>query len=544
VKKLLDYFPVGYTPNIQQTDIFNKIDNAFDEGYKFVICCAPTGTGKSFIAKALANISENVDPTYEDLISSYEAYKRKDGEFVYEKQLQECNSHGAFVLTVTKNLQDQYKNLFNELEILKGKQNYQCVVDDRFNVNIAPCIHVEGLKRQCWALNKCPYYNARNDALINKFSALNYSMFLSLPEPTRKRQYLICDEASELEEEFVKYFSCEVIFKQMQKLGIDLKPSPNTYAGWLTWLTHIATQLVNKEDELKDKLRKQTRKNTPKQLEAIGYQFAFVQQKLKDFRMLTKSYETHEYVIETKPEGVMFTPLKVDHLTNPFLFNYADKVVLMSATIIDHKNFAKTLGIEKYKYIEAKSAFNPKNAPIYVNTKIKLNYQNLKTNLPRIVEQIQKITNHYKDSKGIIHTHTQYITDFLKFKLKDDRFIFREAGNNNEQIIKQHIETQDPTVIVSPSLSFGVDLKDELARFQIIVKAPFLPLTNERIKKLLALDKDWYINKMLISLIQASGRGIRSQEDHCVTFILDGTAVDILIRNKHKLPQYFLDRFA
>jgi Rad3-related DNA helicase len=56
-------------------------------------------------------------------------------------------------------------------------------------------------------------------------------------------------------------------------------------------------------------------------------------------------------------------------------------------------------------------------------------------------------------------------------------------------------------------------------------------------------DFDWYQNKMLCSLIQSCGRGIRSKKDHCVTYILDGAIVESVVKNKHKLPKYFLDRF-
>ena len=36
--------------------------------------------------------------------------------------------------------------------------------------------------------------------------------------------------------------------------------------------------------------------------------------------------------------------------------------------IIDPNNFCKSLGIKKFKYIEAESSFDAKNAPIYCNT--------------------------------------------------------------------------------------------------------------------------------------------------------------------------------
>ena len=93
-------------------------------------------------------------------------------------------------------------------------------------------------------------------------------------------------------------------------------------------------------------------------------------------------------------------------------------------------------------------------------------------------------------------------------------------------------------------MTVGVDIRDELARFKIIVKGAFLPLGDNRIKRLFDEDKVWYTNKMLINLVQACGRGIRSKEDYCVTYILDGSVFDVVLKHKGNLPRYFLDRFV
>ena len=65
--------------------------------------------------------------------------------------------------------------------------------------------------------------------------------------------------------------------------------------------------------------------------------------------MLSNSskWNDSEYLYETDKKGITFMPLKVDKLSN-HLFKYADKVILMSATIIDPKNFCKSLGIKKF----------------------------------------------------------------------------------------------------------------------------------------------------------------------------------------------------
>ena len=132
----------------------------------------------------------------------------------------------------------------------------------------------------------------------------------------------------------------------------------------------------------------------------------------------------------------------------------------------------------------------------------------------------------------------------MRDNIEDPRFLFRLDGADNEQILKQHIESPEPTILVSPSMSYGVDLKGDLAKFQIVCKASYMPLHDERIKRLFKEDKDWYVNKMLNNLIQACGRGVRSKKDKCLTYILDGSITDAVIRNANKLPKYFLRRFV
>ena len=106
------------------------------------------------------------------------------------------------------------------MEVVKGKSNYQCVVVERFPVDVAPCVSSQNLKADCWAKCKCPYYEARNKALTAQFNTLNYNMFFALPDHLKKRQFLICDEASELEDQLVKEFTCKIEYKFLARMDI------------------------------------------------------------------------------------------------------------------------------------------------------------------------------------------------------------------------------------------------------------------------------------------------------------------------------------
>ncbi|NBU48440.1 MAG: hypothetical protein EBS34_13580 [Flavobacteriales bacterium] len=95
------------------------------------------------------------------------------------------------------------------------------------------------------------------------------------------------------------------------------------------------------------------------------------------------------------------------------------------------------------------------------------------------------------------------------------------------------------TVLVSPSMINGVDLKDELSRFQVILKVPFPNLMSTKIKRRLKTRPEWYNWKTLVDLLQAYGRSIRNDDDWAETYILD-ECFDQILENKN-VPQYFLD---
>jgi Rad3-related DNA helicase len=541
ITSLTDHFPDNFSPSTLQVNLLERIENAFKKNKKFVICSAPTGSGKSFIAKTVANLSSPPSADIKQLITSYDAFKLDfDGNYTYEQECTETSPFGALALTITRSLQDQYQELFSDTDVLKGKTNYKCNIDNNYDVELAPCTFAPALRDNCWAENKCSYYTARNQALLSQFAVLNYKMFLSLPGHVKRKNVLICDEASELEEEIVRQFSAEISYDKLNGYNIthDVLVTDNRERTfiWINNLIPSITEEINKFNSINSTKKR----NLISQGEKIKYQF------LKNLHRSLTIISTHwrecEYVIDIDARRVIFTPLKANTLSK-YIFDYGDKVVLMSATIIDHKHFAKSLGITEYEYIEVDSTFDPNKSPIFISTKHKLNYKNLKIVLPDICNQIKLITDHHKHDKGIIHTHSNEINNFVKDRFNNnERFLFRDTNVTNESILKLHTATDEPTVLVSPSLSYGIDLKDDLARFQIIIKLPYPPLSSKRIKQQFELDKEWYENKMLNAVVQACGRATRNSEDYSITYILDGNFATVVKRVQGKLPKHFIER--
>jgi len=539
MNNLLLKFPAEYTPRDKQVEVIEKVQSAVAEGYKYIIIEAPTGCGKSHIAKTFANGSVDVPLEVEHLAKQQNIFGKEGESYIYESYLEEYGAFGASILTVSKALQDQYDTLFDDCVTLKGKSNYKCGLDGEFTCDFAPCTMLPKTKVSCREENICPHMQQINTALSSKDSVFNYSSFLCLPDEFKHRDVLICDEVSELEDYLVNHYGFKLEYKQFKDV-IKSKVYDDDPEYILTWLNELSMVVNDTMNDLAKKIKSSNKATKSRFMNSYNRL-----KRLNDSLDTTLgTWSCSERVVEYDANEVSITPL-YSSIFAKRLFAPSKTVILMSATIINHELFAKTLGINKgeYKYIEVDSEFDAERSPIKCSTKIKLNYGNLDNNLPILADMIEKICEHHSGDKGLIHTHSMKITNFMKDKLEyDPRFLFREPGVPNDKLIEQHYESEESTVLVSPSLAFGTDLADDMGRFQIIVKAPFLPLGSKRIKILFDRNKKWYENKTLTVFLQMCGRCTRNKDDHSVTYVLDGTLMNLIKRNYVYLPKHFKDR--
>ena len=106
MNKFLDSFPG--TPRHTQTDALDKINQAIKRGKKFIILCAPTGSGKSHIGASIALSSKTPPQGFLDMIDDLSIYERDEfARYVYAEQAMAFGNHRSTVCTVTKALQDQ-----------------------------------------------------------------------------------------------------------------------------------------------------------------------------------------------------------------------------------------------------------------------------------------------------------------------------------------------------------------------------------------------------------------------------------------------------
>ena len=96
-------------------------------------------------------------------------------------------------------------------------------------------------------------------------------------------------------------------------------------------------------------------------------------------------------------------------------------------------------------------------------------------------------------------------------------------------------------LLISPSITEGLDLKGDLGRFAIFAKIPYPYLGDEWIKKRASIDQQWYLRQTVTNIIQGSGRIVRDKEDFGVTYILDTCWEHLYDSAKHLFPKWWKD---
>jgi Rad3-related DNA helicase len=260
-----------------------------------------------------------------------------------------------------------------------------------------------------------------------------------------------------------------------------------------------------------------------------------------------KEYKANpnNWVLETnyneklKQKELSLEPIWAYDYLDKYVFSNYDMVVLMSGTILDKNLFCQLNGLDVTKavYYSIGSPFPLKNRPIYYMPVGKMSYKSKDETFKRYIPYIKKLLDKYKNKKGIIHTNSFELAKWIENSIKDPRLIFHDSSNKDE-MLKYHKESDEPTVIVSPSMDTGVSFDNDDARFQIIAKVPYPSLASQKNKLRQSNNPDWYSWKTVSGIIQMTGRPVRSNLDYADTIIIDGGFGDVIKHSSQFLPDW------
>lgn len=569
--KFVENFPFKEVRPVQ-TIALSQLERAL-ERFDVVILEAPTGTGKSAIAMSACNavIRDKYNTLKAEgaagLAPSFELF-RKD-----HKPL-------TTLATANKLLQDQYlKDFANEIADIRGKANYKCENFPTFNCADSPCALKE--KADC---GRCGYKQAIGEALQSTIISVNYSALMTLvprqfvPEDNTQFDLLICDEAHKLPDVISSNNTIEIKLQDLidtkllnifnnkfpdHKLNETSLPNLKTEAEAIDFFCKIL-ECVPKKVEEAAFLLKGIDTDIPEAYKDLAAYAAFDgQQKVsasgawycknKYFfeNLITKSTSLpaiSNSVLELQMKegaiiGFSIKPVFLKEYTHELLKSYK-KTILMSATILDFNTFMELLGLDQQNVgiIRLDTDFPKENRPFYFSYNVgPINKNNLQQKMPNIIETCKTLLKKHSKEKGIIHGYSYQICKSLADNINSSRILFPKKASEQKFYLNKHQNSKEPTVLISPSMEEGVDLKDDLSRFQILVRLPW-PYIGDPVIQKRTMYYPNYVNMLTaLRLIQSYGRSVRSNTDTAATYILDGMFYNFVQSNPYVFPDWFLE---
>ena len=531
---LRDHFPFAEIRG-NQNPALDRLEKWNQSSEKFFILEGPTGFGKSPVDIACASHA-----------------KTMPGFGVFQQ--------GAYILTPQKTLAQQYMNDFASMGLveLKGRSNYPC---SKWNTDCetgAALNETSGDNEKC---GFCPYTNDKNIFMSKPFGTTNFAYYLNETNHAgqlQNRNMLILDEGHNTEDQILSLTNTELNQRRCDEYGAGKLPvfDAGDNDAVLQWLDSTFVPALNAHSS---KLAKAFKEARDDQRVAVIKKMKALDNYLQRINMFRNSADPGEWFVwsdwqvnATTKKGYGTGDLNIKPLTarlfaDSMLFSKAQKVLITSATILDFETFMRNLGIsrDETQILAVDSEFPVENRPIFYRPKGSMSYNNIDKTLPLQAIEIEALLTRYIAKKGIVHTNSykvnQYITNYLMSTSHAHRIITHGKGKGEREAAQlAHLTSKEPTVLFSPSMTEGLDLKEDLSRFQIICKVPYPaldPYTRTRMKR----DARWYTWQTALKLVQGTGRSVRSKTDRAHTYILDSDFADFIQRNSRIMPKWWLD---
>ena len=478
LRELLSLFPYDSARPVQKGALA-ILARMFTDDVHFSIIEAPTGAGKSALAVATARYAGTLN----------------NEEF----------DPGAYILTPHNNLAEQMIADFRDLGLssIRGRNHYE-------------------------AMCAGAYEQAKNEFVESLIGVTNYAYFLHarhLPE----RQLLVLDEAHNIERALLDMVGFRITPQTCLATGIDVPP-------WFG--IHDHKQIV---DWLGAAVLPALRKHVTRCRQSS------VRREWEDLAERVRGHmdmeDRSQWLAWSDDEGALTVkPLSVTTQARD-LFARARFVVILSATIFDFPTFRRVLGMpDEALTFSAPSDFPLRNRPIIYRPAGDMAAKAINHTIPHLCTEIERILSEFSRSKGVIHTHS-YAVNRCVSKHLAAKYGYRivthgQNPKHREQAIRRHCARDEPSVLVSPSLAEGVDLKGDLARFQVVCKVPY-PRLDSYTRARCVRDRAWYELQTAWALVQMIGRAVRSETDSATTFVLDSQFEKFVVRNEAILPMWW-----
>jgi Rad3-related DNA helicase len=523
--RIHDEFPAPDYRGAQRATLA-EIGEAFAAGNDVVLVRAPTGSGKSLLARAIAGCARSSgegDPT------------RPVGAYYTTPQVSQLDDVAS-------------DPLLGDLAIVRGKNNYDCILPGETDtpVDRAPCVRERGF--DCEVRHRCPYFSDRTIAANRPVAAMTLAYFMQTAgsDVFGRRDVLVVDEAHGLGEWAEMYATID--------LGPDTVPVwDETPPPDLTGL-EAAAGYADRLEAVAGRRLTELRSRVELDADEVAERDRLVELQ-SDLSWFTEEYRDPDspttWVVD-QPDGpgtrVTVKPMNPERYLHHTVWDRARKSALLSATILDKEAFCAGVGLppDDVALVDVPHTFPVERRPLFDVTAGKMTYEERGETLPDLARTLVRLMATRPDEKGLVHCHSYAIQDRLGDLLRE----FGVAGrvrthgrSDRDAQLATWKRSGDPEVFLSVKMEEALDLEGDSCRWQLLCKAPY---PNSRDSRVAARLEDgqwgWYYRTTLGTVIQACGRVVRSPDDRGATYLGDASLLDVFERARTDMPDWFADQ--
>lgn len=504
-----------------QRQALADIRQAYDRGNDIVLVQAPTGSGKSLLARAILGCAKR-DST-------------------------DCEATGGIYTTPqVSQLEEVAEDEFlDDIQVLSGKSNYGCILPSEKGVPVPRAKCNRDPDFECHKKQECPYFRERRKARSAMFAGMTLAYYLqtAFNDMFIDRDVVVIDEAHGLPEWAEMYAAIEISPQTVPNWS-EVRPTTtitdvDTAAAYIAELIPILRGWKNRlldEDELDEE-----KTIIRDQLDRLVPDIKWFLDTVDDSDGLTWVVDPDE-----RTNALTLKPLRPERFLSSALWERGKKFALLSATLLNKAAFCSRVGIPKSRVelVEVEHTFPLENRPLVDVTQGKMTYDERDETIPNIADVIERLCSEHAGEKGFIHCHSYSIQDRLLSHLNDGQHGHRVMGHdseNRDERLKAWLNRNDDTVFFSVKMEEALNLEDDLCRWQVLCKAPYQNTTDPSVEYQLE-EKDrwgWYYRSALRTIIQACGRIVRSKRDWGTTYIADSSILDVFSQTRSDMPPWF-----
>ena len=527
--RILPSFPAPAFRGAQRQALEDVAD-AFRAGNRVVLVRAPTGSGKSLLARAVcgaARTAEEADP---------------------------AEPTGAYYTTPQVSQLDDVAgdDLLADFNVIRGKGNYSCILPGETDtpVNRAPCAREKGY--DCSVRHRCPYFSDRAIASNRQIAAMTLAYFMQTAgsEVFRTRDVVVVDEAHGLAEWAEMYATIDVNPRTVPVWDDVRVPDVNAADDPLERTVRFAEQLAGVCERAKDELLAK-----PELTPGEAARRDRLQELRSELDWFVEDYRNPDsrttWVVDQpggEGDAVTVKPLDPERYLAHTVWDRGTRFALLSATILDKDAFCRQVGLPPadVALVDVEHTFPLEHRPLYDVTQGKMTFEHRDETIPKIARLLVRLMAHHPDEKGLVHAHSYAIQERLADSLAAfgvDARVRTHSRAARDADLESWKASDDPDVFLAVKMEEALDLKGDLCRWQVLCKAPYLNTSDSRVARRLEEGQwAWYHRAALRTVIQGCGRVVRSPDDHGATYLADSSLLDLFDRASADVPPWFADQ--